>query len=64
MSPISTTYTVSQFGNALEGESDRVKVRIVAQELGYDSMSAYLRDRIRRDYARLLRRQQAEKGAK
>ena len=26
MSPISTTYTVSQFGNALEGESDRVKL--------------------------------------
>lgn len=39
------------------GVSDPEKADVVAKELGFDSRSAYLRNRIRRDYARIMRKQ-------
>lgn len=42
------------------GVSDPDKADVVAKALGFDSRSAYLRNRIRRDYVRVIRRQQAD----
>lgn len=41
------------------GVSDPDKADFVAKALGFDSRSAYLRNRIRRDYVRVVRQQKA-----
>lgn len=42
------------------GVSDPDKADVVAKFLGFDSRSAYIRNRIRRDYTRVIRQQKAQ----